>query len=937
MPVQLPSFQDLGFAAPQPTGQIATIREASPMAQAEETLGQGLERAGIAAETYGVFTRMAQNRMDRAMADSALSGQVIRLNEQLKTETDPDKIAAIGGQYQGALADAANAFSDPQAATFWAAQRAHVVDQGQADAALRGTQVARENYAVGIQSQLDDHVRLGAAASDPAAFPVAMQAIADLTDAGRQSGALPPEAAYRLKNMATQKLVAGRADALIGQNQPTAALQLLDQNVAALDPATAESLRARAQAVQQRLAVGAATDAIWRQNGGQAAALSDDVPSAIVNEAQAQGVDPNLALASAQIESGMGARLGTRGNIFQLGPDEWSAAGGGTMGDVATDVHNGVAHLGKVQNALAQSLGRAPTPAETYLGLQQGSAGAAALLQNPTMPAAKALRPFYKSDALARSAIADNGGDPDAPAAQFTAQWNNAYGAASARFPDLSASGNGVGGAAIAASANQPMPDLDRMLNQVEASVARGDYDAQQGAAIASGLRARFNLAQEATATQRAQLVTQLGDGVAQLRDGAQFDYDPAAIRHAFAPEQADRVLQQLDDAKTTGQIVTGVRQASPDQLAAQRASLAAGLDEPNAPDYAARTKQLAVFDQAVAQRDKALNADPASYLIAYSPAVKAAAAALDPAKPQSFQDYATASLAEQARLGVDPTAQHVLGAAGAQKLASALTGDAEHAPETLQGMQRQWGNAWPAAWRDLVTLGHLPPSYEAVATLPSAQDASLLARALSEQANNPGKTWSDLIGAQPFQAMKQQVRSDPDVALFRRSLEAQPGMSATKVEQVMGSIDTLASARSVYLGDPNAAADAVKAFTGQYSFALPGGPRVPADKADNVSSGAAAALDALTPDNVAVPALFGSSPALPSRQDYVDLVKSAPSWVNAPQGDALWLMDNQGRVVRGVTGRPVAVPFDAPPQIPAPGAAMPDSGTVGAGVVPGL
>jgi hypothetical protein len=57
---------------------------------------------------------------------------------------------------------------------------------------------------------------------------------------------------------------------------------------------------------------------------------------------------------------------------------------------------------------LTNALGREPTFADHYLAHQQGVTGASALLANPDMPAWKAVRPYYKSDAIAQSAITGN-------------------------------------------------------------------------------------------------------------------------------------------------------------------------------------------------------------------------------------------------------------------------------------------------------------------------------------------------------------------------------------------------------------------------------------------------------------------------------------------------------------------------------------------------
>jgi hypothetical protein len=91
-------------------------------------------------------------------------------------------------------------------------------------------------------------------------------------------------------------------------------------------------------------------DMLRRAQGNTASApLGDGVGGAVANrikqEAQRQNVDSGLALTTASLESKMGGDLGVRGNMFQLGKNEWASVGGGRMGDTDTDIRNGVAFL----------------------------------------------------------------------------------------------------------------------------------------------------------------------------------------------------------------------------------------------------------------------------------------------------------------------------------------------------------------------------------------------------------------------------------------------------------------------------------------------------------------------------------------------------------------------------------------------------------------
>ena len=173
-------------------------------------------------------------------------------------------------------------------------------------------------------------------------------------------------------------------------------------------------------------------------------------------------------------------------------------------------------------------------------------------------------------------------------------------------------------------------------------------------------------------------------------------------------------------------------------------------------------------------------------------------------------------------------------------------------------------------------------------------------------------------------------VRFDPDVKNYVQSIQ-KSGASAEQVQGIVNSVETLALAKrsAGEAGDSaSAASAAVKSFFGRFDYMPNGGARVPSKSFDAVTANARATLDGLALDHVAVPERFGQ-PGQPERQEYLDIVKAAPTWITSPKSDALWLMDHGGRAVRGRDGQPIAVPFSLPP--PAPAANAP------ANVVPGL
>lgn len=389
-----------------------------------------------------------------------------------------------------------------------------------------------------------------------------------------------------------------------------------------------------------------------------------------------------------------------------------------------------------------------------------------------------------------------------------------------------------------------------------------------------------------------------------------------AQIRAAF-PEDADRRIQALDLARDTWHATQAVAMASPKEdtaLVQKFAPAGAGFAEQQRAQNAIITAVNAKYDALYGPK-----ADPAGYVLGANPDTRALydAAQQDPSKTGA----AVASLdATYDRLGVPEELRTVLPKDAAGAVAQSIESDPTNAPAKMKALEQQFGAAWPRAWRDIVSVGKLDPSYQAVPSLDNERDGALLARWLAEVPK--GKTGADLIGAKPENDIKTAVRSDPTVQSFLSSL-SRSGAGLGQVDGVLRAIDDLAFAKSYYDRDPHAAANAIDSFTAKYEFMPDGGARVPRERYDAVSANAAATLRGLALDQIAVPPLFGQH-GMPSGDDYLRVLRTAPTWITSPNVDALWLMDNGGRVVRGRDGKPIAVPFAAPPPpaLPDPAAA---------------
>jgi len=130
----------------------------------------------------------------------------------------------------------------------------------------------------------------------------------------------------------------------------------------------------------------------------------------------------------AQVESGGKADAvsptGARG-VYQFMPSTWAQYGQGNINDPAAQNAAVQRLTADNRTALTQALGREPTAGELYLAHQQGAGGAIKLLSNPGATPAEL--------GLARN-VAVNGGNPNAPAAQFTQKWTSKFDGVSSPF-----------------------------------------------------------------------------------------------------------------------------------------------------------------------------------------------------------------------------------------------------------------------------------------------------------------------------------------------------------------------------------------------------------------------------------------------------------------------------------------------------------------------
>lgn len=293
-----------------------------------------------------------------------------------------------------------------------------------------------------------------------------------------------------------------------------------------------------------------------------------------------------------------------------------------------------------------------------------------------------------------------------------------------------------------APAATQQRVDGPAMIRQATEMTA-GDPDRQ--ARLLSRVTTYIHQQDSAQAQQRAALVDYTNDLGVQFLDG-----NPNAqavpeqqIRALLPPDKAQLLINNLNAKKAAGQIFQSVALADPETVAAMRADLGAGQgvfsnmlrgkgtllrgdngevdpqDTQDAADYRTRKQVLSLLNERISDRDAAIKSDPAAYVMRQDPMVRALMPG-DKAPPAAWQNYATSTLAAQARLGVPEWQRTILPVAQADAIVRTFTTqppDKLNAQQMLASLSQRYGSQWNNVLGQLVKQ-KLPGEYQVLAMM---------------------------------------------------------------------------------------------------------------------------------------------------------------------------------------------------------------------------
>jgi hypothetical protein len=292
------------------------------------------------------------------------------------------------------------------------------------------------------------------------------------------------------------------------------------------------------------------------------------------------------------------------------------------------------------------------------------------------------------------------------------------------------------------------------MLQEV---ISRTEHDPRLQQQAISQLNQRLTVMDAANSQQRATTERLVTETQQALETGATVPLATVeqAVRRDMEPVQADRIIDRLRTAEVGGMIANATTLATPERIAEITTDLRDGTGdftrflrqqrgtrmmpdgtvhaEDSAGDIATRAEMQRILGATLERRGAQLrgqNSDPAGYVGQMDPTVQQAAAAMQADNTEeSRRAYANASRTAQMRLGVPEAETRTLTRSMSASIAQSLiqtSGDEANISRSIDGLRRQWGQEFPAIFRDLVRDGHLPPAYQTagILTNPSGQAA---------------------------------------------------------------------------------------------------------------------------------------------------------------------------------------------------------------------
>jgi hypothetical protein len=385
---------------------------------------------------------------------------------------------------------------------------------------------------------------------------------------------------------------------------------------------------------------------------------------------------------------------------------------------------------------------------------------------------------------------------------------------------------------------------------------------------------------------------------------------DPQTIRAAFPdnPEQANRMLGQLNNAKSFYAVRQNVALTSPEEDQRVLNDLAAKVGGVNA---AQTGGQMQEYMRAITAKRRSLAEDSFGYVVNSSPQLQQMLAdgAQDPQKFRAAISYADQL---QANLGVQPWARTYLGTQGASGMVASINAaQPEKAADEIENMAKRYGDLWPNVVNELAGKG-LNPAYTTVARLTQPTDASIRTDLVTALSTGPQTLKDNLGTGTDAKDISEGVRSA--YADFASTLQRDGAAGQRLLQNEVASAEMLAM---LYRQRGDSVSTAVRKATDalvneRYDFE--GTFRAPKGVGSRASRAAEVTLNNLSAEQFA-PVAGGDASLSDTyrRAAALDYARRG-TWANTPNGDGIELLYPNGSPVVLENGQRVRMMFNALP-----------------------
>lgn len=391
--------------------------------------------------------------------------------------------------------------------------------------------------------------------------------------------------------------------------------------------------------------------------------------------------------------------------------------------------------------------------------------------------------------------------------------------------------------------------------------------------------------------------------------------FSDSNIRTTFG-DQADTVLEAVNDARQFGSSLNQIKTASPQELSAALES-----SKPTAGDvdqFKRESQQFSILQRAISARNTEISKDPSAYAINTSPDVEETFGAFQQALTTNdneliritAENYTNSSRAFQEDIGVHSNGVQFLPKQMEDAIGVRLNDfsqGGENVAIQINALREGFGDEWTPVLSQLLSNGKLSAGTRVMTTMPFGPEQISVSEAISVGQ----KGFKDILNPDDFKDIKS--ASLDSLEDFNVTLRGQP-KSEEIISRYRSVIETLAMK---YLSDgtEDSSGDALERSIDDVlnkNFSFTDTYRIPSvQNAGLVEDGVDFMVDAIQERKIEL--FIPESSEIKNIEDRKDVYfsKLVPRPITAPDGSGILFIDQNKNAILQEGGEPIIIPWD--------------------------